>query len=191
MSRFHYIGSPREPPLGVRGSIKSPEDVSGNKPVQAVRFKSRKLPEGSVPLEQIIDLSHITPEETEVYDSMEHAAGILIQHLSPWNEAIRKHFTNAYVYEIAPVWGKFVLHPDMQRMFPDEYLAHLKSIRELFRLTREFGENEEMFELYSCWIGEESEEKEQCLEWSLEDVSARIEDGFELMEKQYIRIRIN
>ncbi|UUZ92776.1 hypothetical protein LJK87_47100 [Paenibacillus sp. P25] len=48
-----------------------------------------------------------------------------------------------------------------------------------------------MFELYSCWIGEESEEKEQCLEWSLEDVSARIEDGFELMEKQYIRIRIN
>ena len=47
-------------------------------------------------------LSHIQENQIEVYDSMEDAAGIYVQQLEAWNEAVRKHFTNKYVYQVSP-----------------------------------------------------------------------------------------
>lgn len=190
MSMFHYIGSNRELPLGERGRIKSSDDRSSGKSTKAIRFRSAILPEGSTPLEQIIDLSHIKEDEIEVYDSMEDAAGIYIEELGNWNAAIRKHFKSPFVYQISPNWGSFFLNSELEKQLPDEYRASVKCINELFKLMREYGVDHDEYELYSCWANEEDEMKNDELTKTIDLKSFTISDNFELKERQYILVKI-
>lgn len=189
MSLFHYIGSSKELPLGERGRRKSSADKSSGKLTKAIRFRSAHLPEGAIPLEQIVDLSHIQEDEIEVYDSMEDAAGIYIQDLGTWNGEIRGHFTNPFVYQIAANWGGFSVHPNLKENFPEQYKAHVKCIRELFDLMKEYGSDHEQFELYTCWDGEEKQRKNEKLHKIIDLKIFQLGDEFELKDKQYILIK--
>ncbi|CAG7637368.1 hypothetical protein ACFQI7_07665 [Paenibacillus allorhizosphaerae] len=189
MSHCYYIGSPRELPLGERGSVKSAEDKSGSKPIKSIRFKSAVIPEGSIPLDQILDLSHVQADETAIYDSPERAAGIIIRALQPWNEMITRHFTNSYVCELYPNWGKFNLSPLLMTLYPEEYEVNLKCIKELFRLIQDYGKNHETFEIYTCSIGNERRQKNDAPHRVIDLAQYRIEDYFHLREEQYVQVR--
>lgn len=108
MSRFHYIGSATELPLGERGSVLSAKTYNEvkNSPEYKKQREVIRL-QGIIPLEDIVDLSHLRAGDHLVYDSEEDAAGIFIEELGYWNDEIRKHFRSPFVYRISPNWGGF------------------------------------------------------------------------------------
>ncbi|MCR8632009.1 hypothetical protein [Paenibacillus radicis (ex Xue et al. 2023)] len=191
MSRFYYIASSDPLPLGARGEKKSSLDRSGELPPKAFRFLSYELPDGATSLEDIFDLSSINEEETAVYDSMEDAAGIYIYELGQEFEAIRRHFSQPsqpHVYGIAPNWGKFYFSPMMKEQLPEDYKACVKCVTTLFDLLREIGNEHTKFELYSCWVEEEQEARNDELTMTIKLSTFKLGDSFELMERQYIFI---
>lgn len=116
------------------------------------------------------------------------AAGICIYPLGERDEAVRQHFHSRYVYYLSSNWGSFHLHPDMKNLFPDEYKASVKCFHELFRLMREYGEDQDEFEIYTCSIGEENEPKRTHLLMDLKTFS--LSDNFAFKDKQYIAVKV-
>lgn len=191
MTLFHYIGSPVELPLGERGSRSSFKTYSEllNDPVfQAKREKARM--QGTIPLEDIIDLSHLKDEEVQVFDTEEDAAGIYIEELGSWNREICKHFHSEYMYRISPSWGGFrVLSAHLETREESEN-ASLKCCRELFKLMRDFGPAGAEFELYSCWADEESYPRKKAQDRIIELSSFSLEAGFDMEDKEYILVKL-
>lgn len=176
--------------MGERGSLpssKTYEEVREAKTI-AEQANERLRATGAVPLEQLFDLSHLRAEQFLVYDSMADAAGIFIQKLSDGNKPVRQHFRHPFVYQISPNCGQFTLHPARLEKFPDEYEANQKCIRELFRLMEEYGEAGDEFELYSCWIGEETEPKKSSNTIELQKFT--IDREFELKDREYIVVKL-
>lgn len=191
MSLYHYMASAKPLPLGARGGKKSLDDVSGDKPPKAFRFKAYELQEGMTPIDQIMDLSHIQDDEIEVYDTMEDAAGIYINSLGPWNEVIKRHFKLPYVYEVAPNWGQFFYSEELKLKFPEEYRASRKCVTELFQLMRDYGdEQNNEFELYSCWTENEHKARNHRLDRFIELNTFNWEDSFQMHDQQYIVVKI-
>lgn len=191
MSRFHYIGSATELPLGERGSVPSAKTYNEvkNSPEYKKHREALRL-QGIIPLDDIADLSHLRDENCLVYDSEEDAAGIFIEELVYWNDEIRKHFRSTYVYRISPNWGGFSVSPKLKDTLPGSYNASLKCCRELFRLMTDYGVSGAEFELYTCWAEEEGLPRNKKYDRIFDLASLSLEDGFELREKEYIVVKM-
>lgn len=191
MSRFHYIGSSTELPLGERGSVLSTKTY--NEVKNSTEYKKQREDlrlQGIIPLEDIVDLSHLRAEDHLVYDSEEDAAGIFIEELGYWNDEIRKHFRSPFVYRISPNCGGFSVSPKLKDTLPGSYNASLKCCRELFKLMEDYGVSGAEFELYTCWAEEEGFPRNKKYDRIFDLTSLSLEDGFELREKEYVVIKI-
>jgi len=186
MSIMHFLAANKEMPLGSFGE-KSIKNATKDK--KAIQFKNVELPEGYIPLEQVIDLSDIKEEEIEVYSTYEDAAGIYVEKVPTENENVKKHFRNQFVYLVSANIGKFIVNDEIKKANEQMYLANKKCVSELFEYIRNNkGENEE-FELYSCWFGEEEQERDINLDTVIELKEFQIGDNFYLKEQQYITVK--
>lgn len=191
MSRFHYIGSDRALPLGERGSVRSTKTYNEVKDSSEHKKQREDLRlQGIIPLDDIIDLSHLRDDNCLIYDSEEDAAGIFVEELGYWNDEIRKHFQSPYVYRVSPNWGGFSVSPKPKDSHIGSYSASFKCCRELFKLMTDYGLSGTMFELYTCWAEEEGLPRNKKYDRILDLASFSLEDGFELREKEYIVIKI-
>lgn len=78
-------------------------------------------------------------------------------------EVKTKHFHKWYVYEISSHWGIEIVEP-----FDSEIALESKEkLRYLFTLMSDFLDEGESFELYTCWIGEESDPQVKSMTLSL------------------------
>lgn len=185
MSMFHYIAASRELPTGSFGGRKP----KAGEPPKVIRFNAVMLPKGSVPLEQIIDLSDVKDDEIKVYETYEDAAGICIQSLEEWNKGIKTQFKNHYVYQLSASWGSFSLNEKIKNCDIEHYKANIKCINELSNyIRRNIKENEEI-EIYTCWANEEGEERNHNLDTVIDLKTFNIGDNFEFKERQYILVR--
>ncbi|USD14952.1 hypothetical protein ND894_23780 [Priestia megaterium] len=93
----------------------------------------------------------------------------------------KHHFTTPYVYEVSSDWGIEIT----------EYMnkSRLKESKEkllaLCRLMDHYLKSGDFFELYSCWIGEESEEREGELTLNIHYFDI---DAIKMPEKTLVRI---
>jgi hypothetical protein len=186
MSLFHYIGANKELPLGKRGSKKIDDGHESESKRLAIRIKNTNLPKGMIPLEQIIDLSHIKPDNIEEYETMEDAAGIYIEEVPQCYSSIKNHFKSKYVYQVSASFGNFLLNKSLKERYSESYSANKKCLKELFKLIEENINEDENMEIYSCWADEEDEPRNRKLDMSINLVSFEIGDNFELKDKQYI-----
>jgi len=187
VSLYHYIGSKRELPLGQRGGVRV-ENKDNKSAFNIIVFKNGDPP--AIPVERLYDTAEIKEDEIEVYDSMLDLVGIYISRLNEKNMLIRKHFENPFVYMIEPSWGGFDLSPLLKQNFPEYYKRHVKCIEELFKLMQDYGTDGDEFELYSCWINEENEPRDDSLTRVIDLSSFTLADNFELKDKQYIKIKL-
>lgn len=96
-------------------------------------------------------------------------------------EVKTKHFHKWYVYEISSHWGIEIVEP-----FDSEIALESKEkLRYLFTFMDEFLDEGESFELYTCWIGEESDPQVKSMTLSLE--LDQLED-IEIPERTHILI---
>lgn len=186
MSLFHYIGASRPLPLGKHGGVKSEDE---HQPSCIYVFRNGNPPY-AVPLELFLASSEIREEDIEVYDSMAEVAGVSLWSLHEENILIKKHFMNPYVYEITPNWGSFTLTPKFKEQDPYGYLASLKCVETLFQLMRDYGNEGDEFEIYSCWYNEEEESKKRSLRQIIELNAFTIPEDFQLENRQYIRVKL-
>lgn len=189
MSIMHYIAAGSALPMGESGGKKLREVNRSEKKVKAIRFISEKLPEGAVPLEQIIDLSDIKEDETEVYATFEDAAGIYVEDITPQEDAVRKHFRNQFVYRVSPCWGNFFINEQIKNMHPDRYKASRKCLTELFEYIRRNSAAGEEVEIYTCWYDEGEKARNDDLDTFIDLKAFVIEDDFGLREGQYIVVK--
>ncbi|WP_214845542.1 MULTISPECIES: hypothetical protein [unclassified Exiguobacterium] len=96
-------------------------------------------------------------------------------------EVKTRHFHKWYVYEISSDWGIEIVEPFDSRVSKESK----EKLRYLFTLMNDFLDEGESFELYTCWIGEESYPKEKSMTLSLE--LNQLED-IEIPERTYILI---
>lgn len=186
MSLFHYIGANKKLPLGERGSKKINYCCDSDGKRTAINIRSSNLPEGMIPLDQIIDLSHIKLNEIEEYETMEDAAGIYVKEVPPCYNAIKKHFKSKFVYWVSANFGIFLLNESIKERYIDSYSANKKCLKELFKLIEENINGNEVIEIYSCWADEEEESRNRKLDMVINLSSFEIGDNFELKDKQYI-----
>ncbi|TLS51715.1 hypothetical protein FE782_14580 [Paenibacillus antri] len=185
MSLFHYIASNNPLPLGETGGRKSALDKSGRMPTKAFHFLSNESSYVHFPGDYP---SSICEDEIEVYETIEDAAGIMIYDLHQGYDTIRKHFKQPYVYGIAPNWGSFHFNLEVKELFPEDYRASVKCVTVLFDLMKKIGDDQAVFELYSCWIGEETQERNPELDTFIRLSIFTLGDQFELKERQYISL---
>ena len=96
-------------------------------------------------------------------------------------EVKTKHFHKWYVYEISSHWGIEIVEP-----FDSEIALESKEkLRYLFTLMSDFLDEGESFELYTCWIGEESDPQVKSMKLSL--ALDQLED-IEIPERTHILI---
>lgn len=183
MSIFHYIAASKELPLGSFGRRKSIRD---KKKTMIRSAPTMELPKKGIPHEKFMDLQGIREEEIVVYDTFEDAAGIYISELPAECKAIKKHFKNAYVYQVSPNFGIFLINEAMKTMHQQMYKANEKCISELFNYLRQNINDNEEIELYSCWADEEEKERDGELDKIIDIASFKVKDNFQLMERQYI-----
>ncbi|WP_427125959.1 hypothetical protein ACQCPQ_18125 [Priestia megaterium] len=93
----------------------------------------------------------------------------------------KNHFTTPYVYEVSSDWGIEIT----------EYMnkSRLKESKEkllaLCQLMDHYLKSGDFFELYSCWIGEENEEREGELTLNIHYFDI---DAIKMPEKTLVRI---
>lgn len=96
-------------------------------------------------------------------------------------EVKMRHFHKWYVYEISSDWGIEIVEP-----FDSSISKESKEkLRYLFTFMNDFLDEGESFELYTCWIGEESYPQEKSMTLSLE--LNQLED-IEIPERTHILI---
>lgn len=96
-------------------------------------------------------------------------------------EVKTRHFHKWYVYEISSDWGIEIVEP-----FDSSISKESKEkLRYLFTFMNDFLDEGESFELYTCWIGEESYPQEKSMTLSLE--LNQLED-IEIPERTHILI---
>ena len=70
---------------------------------------------------------------------------------------VKKHqFTTPYVYEVSSHWGIII----SEYTTPEIRSESKKKLLELCNIMDSCLEKGDFFELYSCWVGEEAEERE-------------------------------
>ena len=94
---------------------------------------------------------------------------------------VKKHqFTTAYVYEVSTDWGIDISEYTNQSVRTE---SKQKLIR-LCEIMDEYLEQGDYFELYSCWIGEETEKREGELTLQINNFDI---EQIEIPEKTLVR----
>jgi hypothetical protein len=95
---------------------------------------------------------------------------------------IKKHqFTTLYVYEVASDWGIEIteyMNKSRRKESKEKLIA-------LCKLMDRYLKSGDFFELYSCWIGEEAEEREGELTLNINYFDI---DAIKMPEKTLVRI---
>lgn len=189
MSRFYYIGSPVQLTCETRGlqyTMKRYGEVIASPAHQQKQEESRQA--GRIPLGDIVDLSYMKDQLIQVFETEEDAAGIVIRELGKQSDAIRKHFRQPYIYQLAPEGGSF----DVQKNVPPEWISSVRCAQkcclELKSLLMEAAVPGESFEFYTCWAGQEKWPRQTKLDRDLNLITFEWEEGLQPLEKQYIRI---
>lgn len=188
MSIYYYIGANKELPLGSRGKKKIDNGYDVDSPPKVIKIKNYSLPEGAVPLEEIIDMSKFKPSEIEEYETMVDAAGIHIHDVFWAHSRIKKHFKSKYIYEFSPNFGNFWLSQRLMELDSEAYLVNKKCVEELFKYIKENMDENEEIEIYSCCDSEEEMPRKKELDWIININSFKIGDSFDFEDKQYIVI---
>ena len=188
MSMAYYIASSKELPLGEFQSNKVKISGSNNKDIKAIKIISGQLSKDYTPVDKIIDISDLKIGEDgiKVYETYVDAAGIYIKNIELQDEKMKKQFKNKYIYEVSPNWGKFLISEGLKNQFPDVFAINKKCINDLFEYIRQNISNNDEIEMYTCWIGQESDQNFHTV-IDLKDFI--LGDNFKFEENQYILIR--
>lgn len=92
----------------------------------------------------------------------------------------RNQFTTLYVYEVSSHWGIEI----SEFMNPKTCAESRRKLIELCKIMDSYLENGDFFELYSCWVGEETESREGELTLQLNNFDI---DQIEMPEKTLVR----
>ena len=95
-------------------------------------------------------------------------------------EVQRNHFTTTYIYEITNDWGIEILKYVYEPMLVNSK-AKLLALCEMMDSYLKKGE---FFELYSCWMGDESEKREGKITLQLNNFNI---ERIEMPEKTLVR----
>jgi len=186
LSMMYYLAASKELPLGSFGEKKIKD---AGKEVKAMKFANVQLPEGYIPLEQVIDLSHIKEDEVVVFATYEDAAGIFVEKLPMENSGVKRHLKNSFIYRIQPNIGKFCIDEEIRKINEPMYLAHRKCVNELFDYIRRNKVDNEEMEFYACWYGEEEHDRNPELDLIIDLKTFEPADKFGFKEQQYILIK--
>ena len=186
MSFLHYIGLNRKVNTGEYTNGKY--EVKDENEAKVIKFTDELNNEGCIPLEQIFDLTEIKESNIKTYETYEDAASIYISDIPTESSNIKRHFNTAYVYQVSPNWGKFFISEDLEKTNNSMYKTNRKCLLELFEFIRQNLIDTEKIEIYSCWIGEEEQSKNEELSHGIKLDKWVLEKDFELKDKEYILI---
>jgi len=185
LSMMYYLAASKELPLGGFGEKKMKDAC---KEVKAMRFTNVQLSGGNIPLEQVIDLSHIKEDEVVFFGTYEDAAGIFVEKLPMENSGVKRHFKNSFIYRVQPNIGKFCIDEEIRKINEPMYMANKKCVNELFRHVRRNKAEKEEMEFYACWYGEEAHDRNPELDLIIDLNEFVPGDKFSFKEQQYILI---
>ena len=92
----------------------------------------------------------------------------------------KNHFTTPYVYEVSSHWGIKI----SEYTTPKICAESKKKLIALCKIMDSYLEKGDFFELYSCWIGEESEKREGEITLQINNFDV---DQIEIPEKTLVR----
>lgn len=186
MSIVHYISSNKELPLGEFGVIRTNNNISNE--VSANCNINSKISSNHIPIEKIIGLPEIKDTEIDKYENYDDLAGIYVSRVDNTDNGIRRQFKNYYIYCVSPCCGKFIISDIMKKTDSLMYNINMKCINELFKYIYQNIPENGMFEIYTCYIGEEGVERNHELNTIIDLDSLVISDNFAFLDKQYILI---
>jgi len=97
-------------------------------------------------------------------------------------ESVKKHqFTTPYVYEVSSHWGIEIT----KHMNQETCEESKKKLIALCEMMNHYLKEGDYFELFSCWVGEERDEREGEITLKLGELNI---DNLEIPEKTYLRI---
>jgi hypothetical protein len=147
---------------------------------------NKELPVG----EFIENRNYINKEECEnIYGYDQQAGSIFVENINHENESIQKKFIGRYIYMVFANIGKFYIDEQLKNKDLQRYRINRKCIIEFFNYIYKNIEFDEEIEVYTCWYGEESKEKNSNLDKIISLNNFKLEDNFEFKERQYIIIR--
>lgn len=95
---------------------------------------------------------------------------------------MKKHqFTTPYVYEVSSHWGIEIT----KHMNQETCEESKKKLIALCEMMNHYLKKGDYFELFSCWVGEERDEREGEITLKLGELNI---DNLEIPEKTYLRI---
>lgn len=118
-------------------------------------------------------------ENPELYD-LEFWIGSCFSDESSQQAALKYQFSTTYVYEISSYWG-IELYDGQPH---DRRSDSLKKLESLFAIMESYVSAGDYFELYTCWLGEEAEPRED--ELSISMTEGKVND-IQFAEKTLVR----
>ncbi|MBQ0141045.1 MAG: hypothetical protein KBT36_17395 [Kurthia sp.] len=77
----------------------------------------------------------------------------------------KHHFTTKYVYEVSSHWGIIILPNDSLRY------ESISKLRKLLQHVESYMQLGDYFQLYTCWLGEETDKSEDQLSIELHQIN--------------------
>ncbi|MCM1990603.1 hypothetical protein [Oceanirhabdus seepicola] len=185
MSQFYYIASPRKLDIGTFGTKKvDVEEVEIISTYKILVNSTREI-ECEFPIYEGKSLDEVK-KGLMIYDTEEDAKGIYIGELSNGAEMVKHHFTNEFVYDLAPVFGNF----DCSYYFKGNYGEgdrYNKCFKVLFEYIRERLNHGEFIEVFASWADEEKLDRKVELDRDI-FLNDEISYGdFQIKDRQYTR----
>jgi len=185
MSYTYFISSKKELPLGQFGVNKK---VSATKTTKVTLFLEGETSIDSALKKIQFDISNITSDEIDVYNTIEDISGLVISKLNEYNKMVEKHFENEYVYHIHPNFGSnFFLNHKSKIYDPLSYRGDKKTIENLFEFIKENIDKGGPMEMYTCWIGEEARNRDEKLDKVIKLSEFVLGNNFSIEDRQYVR----
>ena len=173
MTLYHYIAADRPLPTGEYG-----------RKFTLKKFSELPEPTDEDDIRHFIDESEFCDQYVQVFETELDFAGIGIHELD--GEYPKIHvLTKPYVYLLD---GNFAMHEADLQEYPLSYEIAFKCFRELFNYINEHIPTRETVEIYSCWSGEEDQERDESLDLEIDLKTFNLGGTLEFQEKQLVKI---
>ncbi|WP_342541783.1 hypothetical protein MHH33_11175 [Paenisporosarcina sp. FSL H8-0542] len=104
-------------------------------------------------------------------------------------EDVRKHITTKYIYEVATAESVGLsLYKKDKKNSPHNYQKQQQYLKALLEILDSHLERGDYCELYTCWVGEESEERNKKLDQTI-NISMFDMDDIEIAEKTLLTLK--
>ncbi|EPD53766.1 hypothetical protein HMPREF1210_00589 [Paenisporosarcina sp. HGH0030] len=104
-------------------------------------------------------------------------------------ENVRKHITTKHIYEVATAERiGLSLYKEDKKNSPHNYQKKQQYLKALLEILDSHLEQGDYCELYTCWVGEESEERNKELDQTIQ-ISMFDMDDIEVAEKTLLTIK--